>query len=93
VGMYALFHAIVLIGLPRIFLGLHYPTDVLGGAVLGIGIACVMNANAIRTRIAAPMLAFAQCYPGVFYAAAFLLSFELTTQFDELRVLAHGLLH
>ncbi|WP_206997098.1 phosphatase PAP2 family protein [Trinickia mobilis] len=93
VGIYALFHAIVLIGLPRIFLGLHYPTDVLAGAVLGIGIACLMNVNAIRTRIAAPMLAFAQRYPGVFYGGAFLLTFELTTQFDELRVLAHGLLH
>ncbi|TKC85983.1 phosphatase PAP2 family protein [Trinickia terrae] len=92
-GIYALFHAIVLIGLPRICLGLHYPTDVLGGAALGVGITCAMNASAIRTHIAAPMLAFALRYPGVFYSVAFLLSFELTTQFDELRVLAHGLLH
>ena len=52
-----------------------------------------MNVNAIRTRVAAPMLALAQRYPGVFYGGAFVLSFELTTQFDELRVLAHGLLH
>ncbi|NPT59917.1 phosphatase PAP2 family protein [Paraburkholderia elongata] len=93
VGIYALFHAVVLIGLPRIYLGLHYPTDVLAGSALGIGITCVMNARAIRTRIAAPILAFAQRYPGVFYGAAFLLSFELATQFDELRVLAHGLIH
>jgi membrane-associated phospholipid phosphatase len=92
-GIYALFHAIVLIGLPRIYLGLHYPTDVVAGAALGIGIACVMNARAIRTRIAAPMLAFARRYPGGFYGSAFLLSYELTTQFDELRVLTHGLTH
>ncbi|MFM0566056.1 phosphatase PAP2 family protein [Paraburkholderia sediminicola] len=93
VGIYALFHAVVLIGLPRIYLGLHYPTDVLAGAALGIGIACVMNVRPIRTRIAAPILAFAQRYPGVFYGAAFLLSFELATQFDGLRVLAHALMH
>ncbi|SOE98246.1 undecaprenyl-diphosphatase [Burkholderia sp. OK233] len=93
VGIYALFHAVVLIGLPRIYLGLHYPTDVLAGAALGIGIACVMSARPIRTRIAAPILAFAQRYPGVFYGAAFVLSFELATQFEELRVLAHALMH
>jgi membrane-associated phospholipid phosphatase len=93
VGIYALFHAIVLIGVPRILLGLHYPTDVLAGAVLGIGIASLMNVNAIRTRVAAPMLALARHWPGVFYGAALVLSFELATQFDELRVLAHGLVH
>jgi len=92
-GIYALFHSVVLIGLPRIYLGLHYPTDVLAGIALGIGIACVLNAGAIRTRICAPVLAFAQRSPGVFYGAAFVLSFELTTQFSELRVLAHEMIH
>ncbi len=91
-GIYALFHSVVLIGLPRIYLGLHYPTDVLAGAALGIGIVCVLNMRAIRTRICAPILAFAQHAPGVFYGAAFMLSFELTTQFSELRVLAHEML-
>jgi undecaprenyl-diphosphatase len=91
VGIYALLHAIVLIGLPRVYLGLHYPTDVLAGAALGIGIAGVMNAPRIRTRVAAPVLAFAQRYPGVFYGLAFILSFELATQFDELRLLVHGM--
>ncbi|HEX7907610.1 MAG TPA: phosphatase PAP2 family protein [Paraburkholderia sp.] len=92
-GIYALFHAIVLIGLPRIYLGLHYPTDVLAGIALGIGIVCVMNIRAIRTRVCAPILAFAQYSPGVFFGAAFVLCFELTTQFSELRVLAHEVIH
>jgi undecaprenyl-diphosphatase len=89
VGTYALFHAVVLIGLPRIYLGLHYPTDVLAGTALGI--TCAMNLRAIRTRVCAPVLAFAQRYPGVFYGTAFVLSFELATQFGELRVLAHDM--
>jgi membrane-associated phospholipid phosphatase len=90
-GIYALLHAVILIGLPRVYLGLHYPTDVMAGVALGVGIACVMNARPIRPRVAAPVLAFAQRYPGVFYGAAFMLSFELTTQFDEVRVLAGGM--
>lgn len=90
-GIYALIHTVVLIGLPRIYLGLHYPTDVLAGAAIGIGIACVLNAAPIRKRLAAPVLWLAARLPGVFHALAFLLCFELATQFDEFRVLAHNL--
>jgi membrane-associated phospholipid phosphatase len=91
VGIYALLHAAILICLPRVFLGLHYASDVLVGAALGIGMACVMSLPSIRTRVAAPVLTVAQRYPGAFYAMAFILSFELAMQFDELRSLAQGL--
>jgi membrane-associated phospholipid phosphatase len=90
-GIYALLHTSVLIGLPRIYLGLHYPTDVLAGAVLGIGIACVLNVRPIRKRVAAPILALARYRSGLFHALAFMLCFELATQFDEFRALAHQL--
>jgi membrane-associated phospholipid phosphatase len=91
VGIYALLHAAILICLPRVFLGLHYTSDVLVGAALGIGMACVMSLPYVRTRVAAPVLTIAQRYPGAFYAMAFILSFELAMQFDELRSLAQGL--
>jgi membrane-associated phospholipid phosphatase len=91
VGIYAMLHAAILICLPRVFLGLHYTSDVLVGAALGIGMACVMSQPYIRTRIAAPVLAITRRYPGVFYALAFILTFELAMQFDELRAMAQGL--
>ncbi len=92
-GIYALVHVIVLICLPRLYLGLHYPTDLLVGLALGVGIACVMNVPRLRAATARPFLVLAARYPGVFFGAAFLLSFELATQFDELRLLAFGLTH
>lgn len=39
-GVAALVMAI-LIALSRLYVGIHYPTDVLGGAVIGIGSACL----------------------------------------------------
>jgi undecaprenyl-diphosphatase len=38
----------VLIALARVVVGAHYPTDVLGGAVLGGGVALVLFAPALR---------------------------------------------
>ncbi|HVW50392.1 MAG TPA: phosphatase PAP2 family protein [Trinickia sp.] len=93
VGIYALLHVVVLICLPRLYLGLHYPTDLLAGLALGVGIACLVNVPPIRALVSKPVLAFAERCPGLFYGAAFLLSFELATQFDELRLLAFGLTH
>jgi len=92
-GIYSLLHALILICLPRVFLGLHFPSDVLAGALIGIVLTCAMNLPYLRTRGAAPILAIAQRYSGLFYGLAFILSFELATQFDELRELAQGMTH
>lgn len=88
-GIYALIHTALLIGLPRIYLGLHYPSDVLAGGLLGIALAGAMSVRPVRALAAKPVLALARRWPGPFFALAFLLSFELATQFDEIRVIAH----
>ena len=76
-----------MIALPRIYLGLHYPTDILVGALIGIVSVCVVNGTKIRHAIGLPILKFSEKYPGLFYACFFLLCFQLASLFDDLRAL------
>jgi undecaprenyl-diphosphatase len=42
-GIIAFLHVLVVVCLPRIYLGLHYPSDILGGAVISIATVLVVN--------------------------------------------------
>jgi len=84
VGLLALLYTAIFTCLPRAYLGFHYPTDLLAGAAIGIAITYVMTRNRVRTWYAVPVLRSIQRFPGPCYTLAFLLCFELITQFEEL---------
>ncbi|MEZ0600942.1 phosphatase PAP2 family protein [Paraburkholderia sp. IW21] len=90
-GVLAFFHCAVAICLPRIYLGLHYPTDILGGAAIGIVITFVMTRNAVRGRFAPGIVRLFNAHPTTCYMLAFLFCFELATMFDEPRLLAQSI--
>jgi membrane-associated phospholipid phosphatase len=92
VGVFALLYTAIFICLPRVYLGWHYPTDVLAGAAIGVAITYAMTRDAVRTRFAVPILRWIDKFPGLAYTLAFVLSFELATHFDELRQLGHSAL-
>ncbi|PRX33471.1 undecaprenyl-diphosphatase [Paraburkholderia sp. BL18I3N2] len=88
IGVLAILYTVLFICVPRAYLGFHYPTDLLVGAAVGIGITYVMTRDAIRVRYATPALRWIERYPGPSGMLAFVLCLELVTQFDELRTLA-----
>ncbi|MFB9125048.1 phosphatase PAP2 family protein [Paraburkholderia dipogonis] len=92
IGVLAILYTVLVICIPRAYLGFHYPTDLLVGAAVGIGITYVMTRDAIRVRYATPALRWIDRYPGPSAMLAFLLCLELVTQFDELRTLASSVL-
>jgi len=82
-GVVAAIYTIAFIGVPAVYLGLHYPTDILGGGLLGIAVAGVLNTSFIRKAIAVRTLVFAGRQPAIFYAIAFLVTLQIATLFDD----------
>ncbi|MCP3711837.1 phosphatase PAP2 family protein [Paraburkholderia sp. CNPSo 3274] len=93
VGALAILYTVLVICLPRAYLGYHYPTDLIAGGAIGVVITWLMTRDAIRKRTAEPALRLMMRFPGPAAASAFLVCFELVTQFDDLLRLAHSVVH
>jgi undecaprenyl-diphosphatase len=84
-GLFALFYAAFGICLPRLYLGEHWPTDILGGAAIGAALGWLGARERVRTLISRPALRWHDREPGAFYAAMFLLTYQTATLFVESR--------
>jgi undecaprenyl-diphosphatase len=76
---------LIVICLPRLYLGYHYPSDVLAGAVIGIVLMMILPKGLHLTRLPAQLVTLERRRPHIFYAAAFLASLELAVLFYDLR--------
>ena len=91
VGLWMGLHAALVICLPRLYFGLHHPSDIVGGALIGVGLVGVLSQLPQRRAITDFVLALERRSPAGFYALGFLLLFEFTEMFDSLRGLALGM--
>ena len=92
-GSLALLDAAFLICFPRVFLGVHYPTDILAGAVIGVVGGYWATRPNVASWLAKPGIRWVQAHPPSFYAAAFLLAFLVARIFWPLQRIALGALH
>jgi undecaprenyl-diphosphatase len=83
-GVLAMSHAFFVVCLPRIYVGYHYPTDIIAGAMLGTGAAFLSKFTWLRARITRPALHWMEIHPPSFYAAAFVWTFEVAELFESL---------
>jgi undecaprenyl-diphosphatase len=71
--------------LARVYCGLHYPTDIVGGALLAAAVVCVYLAAAAPFE--GRLLAFARRRPALVASLAFLFAAQAATMFSEIRVI------
>lgn len=92
-GLLATLYVACAICFPRVYLGDHYPTDILVGMMIGSLCACAFNLTAARRWLTGPVLRWERSSPQSFYMALFFLTFEYATMFDSLRASAMSLYH
>jgi len=63
-------------------MGVHYPTDSIVGALMGIAARCWLTREQVRRFLSRPMLQWLDVHPFYFYSSAFLFSFLLAHAFS-----------
>ena len=86
IGGFALLHTLVLICLPRLYLGVHYPTDLIAGALIGVSMGWFACRPTVSLKIYRPCAAWRERHEGSFYAAFFLLTYQLADLFEHVPV-------
>jgi undecaprenyl-diphosphatase len=89
-GLGALFFAVFIVSFPRVYFGLHYPTDILAGVAIGVLAAYCLNGVAARRQLASRVLLWERRSPQCFYVALFVVTFQFANMFSDLRYAARA---
>lgn len=91
VGVLAVIEAVLFICLPRLYLGLHHPSDLIAGALVGICIAYAIGWIDRRGTLTGPLFRLEVVKPALFYTVGFFTLFEIAEMFQSFRQLAKPL--
>jgi len=84
-GVFLYAYTVIGICLPRVYMGLHYPSDILAGAVLGVAAGYTARWSGLRSLLTRPALHLHDVSPGLFYASFFFLAYQTADLYDPLR--------
>jgi len=85
IGVFALLYALLVISLPRIYLGLHYPSDIIAGGAVGVIIALLGNKKKNKKIITRPLIRWLRAHPSSFYACFFVFTYQIANLFNDFR--------
>ena len=92
VGWLAFLHAALNVCSPRLYFGLHHPSDLVAGALIGVLFVLVLTREAVSRPIAKRVLYYEQRHRGVFYVCFFMLLQQTVVMFNSLRSIVAAIL-
>jgi len=92
IGAFAFLFVLIFVALPRVYLGLHYPTDILAGGLLGVACVVLSTRRSVTNLYDRPCTTLMNAYPAAFQTAVFLISVEISVLFSDVRLLLHGII-
>ncbi|WP_448206378.1 phosphatase PAP2 family protein [Azospirillum sp. sgz302134] len=90
IGGLAFLWTLLVICLPRVYLGLHFPTDILAGGVVGVAIMALALTVPVPDWLRHWFGRMQDAWPGLVYGVGFLLTLQMATLFANARRLIEG---
>ena len=73
----------LLVCLGRIYFGIHYPSDIIGGACIGIAAVLFARTKLIDYLLTRRLIKWPMHHPSSFYAVFFIVTYSVATGFQE----------
>ena len=84
-GVIAFVWTTVIVCLPRNYMGLHFPGDIIVGAVIGVAIMLAAQRIALPSDTAKTISRYESEYSAAFYTLAFFLTYQIAILFYDVR--------
>lgn len=91
VGMLMALHALIVIGFARVYMLFHYPTDILGGTLVGGVISLILLPSLAALMRRGHVDRIVEDHPQYVYPLIFLLLMQMTTMFNSARELVKAM--